>query len=224
MPGVRPGNWRPPVELSAACGSTPTSRSSPRCPTDGSSTSGMARTCQIVRVRGLTPGSSTSCSTTASEGLTDTVTRARGPDPRRCRSGPTAWPLRHRRPARTRPGAGRGSAKARIVSTSWAGVLSRRPVMRALPRPCAYRGSTKTNLGRGCRGLARCRRTVRGEPKLVAVPAARQDRFRVGGGEGAADVGVDVPGLLQPAFGTTCRCPTQPSSSNILPKRARSRP
>jgi betaine-aldehyde dehydrogenase len=44
---------------SARCGSTPTSRSSPRCRTAGSSTPATARTCQCTALR-TTPGSSTS--------------------------------------------------------------------------------------------------------------------------------------------------------------------
>ena len=51
---------------SAACGSTPTSRSWPRCRTAASSTPATARTCRCTASR-TTPASSTSCPTSASD-------------------------------------------------------------------------------------------------------------------------------------------------------------
>ena len=61
--GPRPGDADDPRgSTSAASGSTPTSRSSPRCRTAGSSTPATARTCRCTGWR-TTPGSSTSCTT-----------------------------------------------------------------------------------------------------------------------------------------------------------------
>ena len=99
-------------------------------------------------------------------------------------------------PDRWRPTA----AKARIVSTRWVGSwgVGQDESFTATVRVAR---STKTIWP----WMPRAQQDVAGrsgdEPELVAVPAARQDRFRVGGGERTADVRVDVPGLLQPAFG-----------------------
>ena len=59
VPCASPATW-----TSAACGSTRTSRSSPRCRTAGSSTAGTARTCPSTAST-TTPASSTSCPTSA---------------------------------------------------------------------------------------------------------------------------------------------------------------
>ena len=64
--GPRPGDADVAASSTSAwCGSTPTSRSSPRCRTAASSTPATARTCPCTASR-TTPGSSTSCPTSAS--------------------------------------------------------------------------------------------------------------------------------------------------------------